>query len=533
MKKNGTIKDGRRQRRGNGAGTLFKARGIYYMRFNVIDAITGKPRKVAFSTHLPDTDLEGARDMLDKKARELGFAEKGQAEILLDRAHNDQNAREKAERERAEKERAEIEAQAKIDAEAQARAELLERDSKAITLLSAFSYYRASKRKPDSGEATLKMYESQFETFSKWMGENFPKAEKMRDVTPKMTEAFLDHLEKSRSHNTRNKYLVFLRTLWRVLRWEPDAQLTIDPWDGIKNLVEKTDEVTRKELTVEELRRVVAVIRSNEPLTILPDFQTSRGIKDVFAFNGVDIRAELLVLFAVGIFTGLRLGDCATLSWGDVDLARGIIDTMPRKTKRKYKRRVIIPIHPALGQLLNSVDAKGKGHVVPTLATMYLDHNSSLLTSRIQAIFQAAQIVTTAEAQGTRARVQVGFHSLRHTFASIMLNAGAPFAFVEKMLGHSQQSMTAHYYHENAESLRRAVAKLPLLAMTDNAQSIQNAATDAPLVEATATAAEVTDAPHGIVEAIRAHLGGASGEELQEALEIIQNAISRRSEERS
>ena len=50
---------------------------------------------------------------------------------------------------------------------------------------------------------------------------------------------------------------------------------------------------SRRELTIDELRKVC---------------QTATG--------------ELRTLLALGIYSGLRLGDCATLRWGEVDLPR-------------------------------------------------------------------------------------------------------------------------------------------------------------------------------------------------------------------
>lgn len=46
------------------------------------------------------------------------------------------------------------------------------------------------------------------------------------------------------------------------------------------------------------------------------------------------VTGEMRLLFAVGIYTGLRLGDCAMMEWGSIDLGRNRIMTIPRKTAR-------------------------------------------------------------------------------------------------------------------------------------------------------------------------------------------------------
>ncbi|MBQ3097841.1 MAG: tyrosine-type recombinase/integrase, partial [Kiritimatiellae bacterium] len=55
------------------------------------------------------------------------------------------------------------------------------------------------------------------------------------------------------------------------------------------------------------------------------------------------------------------------------------------------------------------------------------------------------------------------FHSLRHTFVSFSANAGVPLPVVSSIVGHTSTAMTRHYYHENEETLRRAVSSVPSL----------------------------------------------------------------------
>ena len=61
---------------------------------------------------------------------------------------------------------------------------------------------------------------------------------------------------------------------------------------------------------------------------------------------------EWHLLILIGIYTGLRLGDCCRLDWSQISLAQGVIQLVPRKTRRHHQRMVTIPIHPALGAAL-------------------------------------------------------------------------------------------------------------------------------------------------------------------------------------
>jgi integrase len=166
-------------------------------------------------------------------------------------------------------------------------------------------------------------------------------------------------------------------------------------------------------------------------------------------------------LFAVGIYTGLRLGDAVRLDWGSVDLVRCMVSLVPRKTAKSGKL-VVIPIHPALLSIFLETPAKSRrGHVMPDLAASY-ESDNSIISGRIQSVFKKCGITTSSKAsEDSRAAVDVGFHSLRHTFVSLSANAGAPLAVVQAIVGHSNPAMTRHYYHESDAALISAVSALP------------------------------------------------------------------------
>ena len=60
----------------------------------------------------------------------------------------------------------------------------------------------------------------------------------------------------------------------------------------------------------------------------------------------------------------------------------------------------------------------------------------------------------------TDGRQKVCFHSLRHTFASWLVEEGTPLYTVKELLGHSDFSMTQRYSHLAPEALQAAVAVL-------------------------------------------------------------------------
>ena len=235
---------------------------------------------------------------------------------------------------------------------------------------------------------------------------------------------------------TFNDYRALLLMVWRTLDREAGLD-GFNPWQGIKTLDRETH--NRRELTVEELARVVG-----------------------------PLEGEMRVLFAIGIYTGLRLGDCVNLSWGAVDLVRGFIQWTPHKTK-KHGTVVRIPLFPALASILAETPArKRRGLILPELAEEYGRH-TSYTSERVAKVFRDAGIVTQGDTgranpkhtQTTRKAIEVGFHSLRHTFVSLCANAGVPLHIVQAIVGHTNEAMTQHYFHVSDDALRGAVAVLP------------------------------------------------------------------------
>lgn len=298
----------------------------------------------------------------------------------------------------------------------------------ALPISAAWETYKKAPNRPDSGERTLAGYEGQFGTFEKWLNIHYPAITELRHVTQVVADEFIGYIGSTRSANTYNKYKTFFRCMWEVLK--EVGRLTINPWTNIRRKVDVGH--SRRELTVEELHRVV---------------DSATG--------------EMRTLFAIGIYTGLRLGDCALLEWGQVDLARGFISVIPRKTARHaHGKPTIIPINPALSRVLLACESR-KGYVLPQTAELY-KRRSDGVTYRIQKHFRDCGIKTVAEkTSGMCNRVDVGFHSLRHTFVSLSANAGVPLAFVQAIVGHTNPAMTAHYFHKDENALKSATAAIP------------------------------------------------------------------------
>jgi integrase len=297
------------------------------------------------------------------------------------------------------------------------------------------TFYDAPNRS-DISPGTLRQYEYQVRKFVRWVGEHHPSARTIRDVSRTMAEEFAVYLTQSRaSPTTFNRYIMLFQLIWRILKEK--SKLTADPWERISR--KRLATVSRRELTVEELRTVC---------------RSAKG--------------EMRVLFAIGLFTGLRVGDAGSLKWNEVDLDRGVILRIPNKTARRNPTPVTAPLVPELRVMLTDLHKVGTGeYVLPGISRLLLTNYRKLMRD-IHDHFVDCGIQTRGESKGTRmiAPVLVGFHSLRHSFVSICRMGGVPLAVVESVVGHSNVAMTRHYTHVGIEAATRAVASLPNV-MTD------------------------------------------------------------------
>ena len=308
-----------------------------------------------------------------------------------------------------------------------------------LPLAEAWQHYEMSPNRGDLAKATLDGKRVVWMAFARWVEKFHPEITHLAELTSVAVGEYLLQFRANHSAGTYNSHVCILREICHVL--SEKAGMVDDPWAGV--CLRADDAVSRRELTAEELGRLVEAAGK--------------------------AGAEWRLLVTTGIYTGLRLGDCCRLKWEDVNMGRSVIQLIPQKT-RKYAHRqpITIPIHPQLqtelqGAASNPTSSSFKEYVNPVVADLYLNCNWRL-DDGLRRIFKAANITMSKKMEGRhRKSVVASFHSLRHTFVSFAANAGVPLPVVQSIVGHTSTAMTRHYYHENEEVLRQAVAAIPSL----------------------------------------------------------------------
>ncbi len=167
-----------------------------------------------------------------------------------------------------------------------------------------------------------------------------------------------------------------------------------------------------------------------------PDAQTPLSARD---------RAILELLYA----TGIRVGELVGLDLGDMDLREGLIRVLGKGAKER-----IVPFGQKAAEALQQyliarqqILEKARG--AEALEAMFLNSRGGRLTTRSVGNIVDRYIGKLAQ------RLKVHPHTLRHTFATHMLNAGADLRSIQELLGHESLSTTQKYTHVSTEQLVR------------------------------------------------------------------------------
>lgn len=231
---------------------------------------------------------------------------------------------------------------------------------------------------------------------------------------------FLDSLKESgKSNNTLIRMISSLRSYFEYLmqekKIERDPMQYIDPPKKMKSLPQI--------ISVEEM----------EDLLDIPDSSTPLGIRD---------RAILEVLYA----TGMRISEIINLSLKDLHLDMDFIQTLGKGSRER-----MIPL----------------GSVAKEWLTRYLDYSRPLLaeknTQDVPHVFlnYMGQALTRQGvwksikkmSQEAGINKNISPHTLRHSFASHIIENGADVRVVQELLGHSDISTTQIYTKLSKERL--------------------------------------------------------------------------------
>lgn len=176
------------------------------------------------------------------------------------------------------------------------------------------------------------------------------------------------------------------------------------------------------------------------------------------------LRRDWKGLTLAAFYSGLRLGDAANLQWKHVDLVSEIKTIRMRQGKTGAE--IVIAIHPALEDLLLSLSAPktDEAFLFPSLAQRIVSPLSKMFGKIMERAHIKQHVIRERSESGSGRSVNaLSFHSLRHSFTSILANAGVPEETRMLLTGHTERATHQRYTHHELQRLRDAVAVLPRL----------------------------------------------------------------------
>jgi integrase/recombinase XerD len=266
---------------------------------------------------------------------------------------------------------------------------------------------------------TLESYRRDLTAFSQFLAKHYRLS--VLDSRPQHVAAYLTYLRQSgKATSTISRNVASLRSFFHFLVRE-DA-IETDPTMHLDT--PKVQKKLPRVLTVDEVERLLQA----------PDPTTPAGARD---------KAMLELLYA----TGIRVSELVSLQLKDVNLSAGFIRCFGKGGKER-----IIPVGQVAQRAVSHYLKTARARLIKgsDCQALFVNHMGFQMSRQgfwkiLKKYSRAAQIST-----------HITPHTLRHSFATHLLERGADLRAVQEMLGHADISTTQIYTHVTKARLRDA-----------------------------------------------------------------------------
>lgn len=289
--------------------------------------------------------------------------------------------------------------------------------------MSDLEQFEAWLREQDRSPVTVRGYMADLRAFAAWFEQTNGKALGVEEVTPADVREYRGWLQavKRAGAATVRRHLMALRA---YCRWGVETErIDRDPTARVKLPREET--LSPGWLAKQEQYRL---LREAERAVSAADTPTRRRLA---------VRDRALVVFLLN--TGLRIAEACALRWEDVQLGERSGWVVVRSGKGSKSRKV--PLNAEVRRAMRALEECEGG---------------------IGAVFDltpSGAYRRLAE-MGRRAGVEVHPHTLRHTLAKNLVDAGVGLHEVAALLGHSSLNTTRVYVTPGERDLERAMRML-------------------------------------------------------------------------
>ncbi len=212
------------------------------------------------------------------------------------------------------------------------------------------------------------------------------------------------------------RYISSIKALYKFLMME--NRITEDPTENLQ--MPKRWERVPKALSVSEVKKLLAA-----------NFPAKTGLRD---------SSMLELLYS----SGLRVSELVSIRLGDIHGDAGFIKVFGKGGKER-----IIPVNARALEKIKRYIAEERPKILKKKQSPYLFVTRSGRPMTRQRFWQ------TMKAIGKQAGVTISPHTLRHCFATHLLEGGADLRSVQKMLGHSDISTTQIYTKVTTDRIKK------------------------------------------------------------------------------
>ncbi|RJP24937.1 MAG: tyrosine recombinase XerC [Candidatus Omnitrophota bacterium] len=277
------------------------------------------------------------------------------------------------------------------------------------------------KYEKGSSEHTLKAYAEDFEVFLGFCGEAGIRL--FAEIDYRVLMNYLTDLSGRRlKASSLERKIASLKSLYKYLLRE--GIIKKNPADLLSS--------PKKE------KRLPAVLEKNEVLALL------ESIPEDSALSLRD-KALITLLYA----SGLRVSELTGLDILDIEYKQGVVRVVGKGSKER-----IVPTGDTARRLLGRYLAvRDEFRPVPGERGLFLTRRGKRITDRMVRYILEKYIEKLA------VNKNVHPHTLRHTFATHLLENGANIRVIQEMLGHASLSTTQIYTHLSPEKLKESYDK--------------------------------------------------------------------------
>jgi integrase/recombinase XerD len=262
---------------------------------------------------------------------------------------------------------------------------------------------------------TLAAYRRDLTLYGRWLGE---RGSSLDGSTEADLQAYFAARHAATKPTTANRRLTVFK---RYFRWAlRERRLTVDP--------------TLKLQSAKQPLRVPKSLSEGQVEALLqaPDVATPLGLRD---------RTMLEVMYA----SGLRVSELVTLKTFHVGMNEGVLRVMGKGSKER-----LVPFGQVARDWIVRYLAEARAAILGGQQTEDL-----FVTARGQGMTRAMfWVIVKKQARAAGITAPLSPHTLRHAFATHLLNHGADLRAVQMLLGHADISTTTIYTHVARERLK-------------------------------------------------------------------------------